>query len=126
MTLERFFTARADKAAVAPRMVHALSSLSKVAPEPFIGELTMRINDRGGAVYDGDKAVASIRQLHSLIVDPDYRGRGIGAALIVAWVRRNPDYQPRHGAVRTREGSASYRKAWRVLSGQPVRNFPEV
>lgn len=56
---------------------------------PFISTYRAQYNRLGGNVYDGDKLIAVYQFGMRWIVDPAYRGRGIGSELVYQCIVRS-------------------------------------
>jgi GNAT superfamily N-acetyltransferase len=91
----------------------ALTTVVTEQPKPFKGNLTIRMNEDGAAVYDGDKVVASYNFGDTLVVDKKYRKQGIGEELIYQWRKENPTAPP--AKERTKVSQAIQEKVWQRL-----------
>ncbi len=90
------------------------SSLKDVVAVPFLTKYLVKINDNGGAVFDGIKLIASIGRLNDLVVDPAYRGQGIATNLILQWIIHNSDFKAEFKPIRTAFGQKAYTEAWKL------------
>ena len=118
--LEAFFTQPGE---VAPSEVR----ISLRAPQnsyndvPFKtveldGGYTFFITKNGGHVKDGEKLIASMSRMTSLIVDRAYWGKNVGTPMLVEWFTANSGWwKPTKGALRTPHGKATYIRAWNLI-----------
>ena len=91
----------------------ALTTVVTEQPKPFKGNLTIRMNEDGAAVYDGDKVIASYNFGDTLVVDKKYRKQGIGEELVYQWRKANPTAPP--ATERTKASQAIQEKVWQRL-----------
>ena len=73
------------------------------------------ISKNGGQLYDGEKLIGSMGRLSALILDRDYWGKNLGAAMVAAWAEANTWYIPKGQALRTAHGKQTYIKGWEIL-----------
>lgn len=89
------------------------NSLIDVVPEPFVsvrGGLTAKYSKMAGAVFDGNKVIASYSFGDTLVVDKKYRREGIGAELVYQWRMRFPESKT--AETRTKKSQALMEKVW--------------
>jgi hypothetical protein len=91
----------------------ALNTVVTEQPNPFKENLTIRMNEDGAAVYDGDKVIASYNFGDTLVVDNKYRKQGIGEELVYQWRKANPTAPP--AKERTKASQAIQEKVWQRL-----------
>ena len=111
MTVEIFFT-QPNIVANVTVPLRLRNSLADVTSEPFMDSYTLKMDNDGGAVFDGDKLIASIGRFTDLVVDVDYRGHGIATELVYQMIVHNPEHLPTRKAVRSAWGAKAYQAAW--------------
>ena len=89
----------------------ALNSLADVEPIPFQGgRYQAKFSPDGAVVLDGSRPIASYNFGDTLVVDPKYRGQGLGEELVYQWRTFFP--APAKAATRNKASQAIQEKVW--------------
>ena len=89
----------------------ALNSLNDVAPIPFQGgRYQAKFSPDGAVVLDNGKPIASYNFGDTLVVDPKYRGQGVGEELVYQWRTFFP--APAKASTRNKSSQAIQEKVW--------------
>jgi GNAT superfamily N-acetyltransferase len=89
----------------------ALNSLADVAPVPFQGgRYHAKFSPDGAVVLDGSRPIASYNFGDTLVVDPKYRGQGLGEELVYQWRTFFP--APAKAGTRNKASQAIQEKVW--------------
>jgi GNAT superfamily N-acetyltransferase len=99
-------------------------SLEGVPKEDFLGgKFKAKFSDKGAAVYDGDKVIASYSYLggNTLVVDKKYRKQGIGQELVYQARTRYPDMPI--AETRTIASQQLQEKVWRRIQKELARSI---
>lgn len=98
-----------------------LTTLQDVPKEPFLkGKYTVKLNEDGGVVFDGEKIIASYHFGDTLVVDKKYRGLGIAKELVYQWRKRYPDVA--QASSRTKASQAIQKSVWNRIENDKFRD----
>lgn len=97
-----------------------LSTLENVKLEPFMnGKYSIKMNEDGAVVFDGEKIIASYNFGDTLVVDKKYRGLGIAKELVYKWRKKFPNEAVAN--TRTKASQAIQKKVWDRLQREKDR-----